>query len=78
MRNSKKVLVTGATGFIGANLARRGSYSSFQIFSPYGYFEDKSRLIPSVILNALKNKLIALSSPSNVKVAWYRKKKQTR
>jgi len=40
---------------------------NFRLFSPYGYSEDKSRLIPSVILAALENKSIELSIPSNVR-----------
>ncbi|HSX40815.1 MAG TPA: NAD(P)-dependent oxidoreductase [Candidatus Saccharimonadales bacterium] len=39
----------------------------FRLFSPFGYFEQKDRLIPSVILSALKNKPILLSSPSHVR-----------
>lgn len=40
---------------------------TYRLFSPYGFFEDKNRLIPSVIYNALKNKPINLTSPSNVR-----------
>lgn len=40
---------------------------TFRLFSPYGYFEDKSRLIPSVIVSALENQSIELSSPNNVR-----------
>lgn len=40
---------------------------TFRLFSPYGYFEEKSRLVPSVILNALSGKPINLSSPDNVR-----------
>ena len=40
---------------------------TFRLFSPYGYFEDKSRLIPLVIASALKNQSIELSSPNNVR-----------
>lgn len=40
---------------------------TFRLFSPYGYFEDKTRLIPSVIMRALKNQSIELSSPNNVR-----------
>lgn len=40
---------------------------TFRLFSPYGYFEDKSRLIPSVIVSALKNQSIELSFPNNVR-----------
>jgi len=40
---------------------------TLRLFSPYGYFEDKSRLIPSIIVNALKNQPIELSFPNNVR-----------
>ncbi len=40
---------------------------TFRLFSPYGYFEDKSRLIPSVIISAFENKSIELSFPNNVR-----------
>jgi len=40
---------------------------TFRLFSPYGYFEEKSRLVPSVILNALNNDEINVSSPDHVR-----------
>lgn len=40
---------------------------TLRLFSPYGYVEDKSRLIPSIIINALKNKPIELSFPNIVR-----------
>jgi len=40
---------------------------SFRFFSPYGYYEEKRRLIPSVILSCLKNKPPLLSSPKPVR-----------
>jgi len=40
---------------------------TFRLFSPYGYFEDKSRLIPSLIISALENQSIELSFPNNVR-----------
>jgi len=40
---------------------------TFRLFSPYGYYEDINRLIPSLILKALKNETIELSSPKNVR-----------
>lgn len=40
---------------------------TFRLFSPYGYYEDQKRLIPTIILHALNNKPIPLSSPSNVR-----------
>lgn len=36
---------------------------TFRLFSPYGPYEDKTRLVPNIILDALKNKSINLSSP---------------
>ena len=41
--------------------------ATLRLFSPYGYFEDSSRLIPYVILSCLKKKSIKLSSPYNVR-----------
>jgi len=40
---------------------------SLRIFTPYGYYENNQRLIPYIILNALKNRKIALASPNNVR-----------
>jgi nucleoside-diphosphate-sugar epimerase len=40
---------------------------TLRLFSPYGYYEDINRLIPSLILKALKNETIELSSPKNVR-----------
>lgn len=40
---------------------------TLRLFSPYGFFEDKNRLFPTIILNALKNKEINLSSAENVR-----------
>lgn len=40
---------------------------TLRLFSPYGYFEEGSRLIPSVILRALENKPVDVSSLSNVR-----------
>lgn len=40
---------------------------TLRLFSPFGYFDDKSRLISYVIYAALKNKPIHLSSPDNVR-----------
>lgn len=36
-------------------------------FSPFGYFEEKSRLIPSLILASLKRETLPLSSPTSVR-----------
>lgn len=40
---------------------------NLRLFTPYGYYEDSHRLIPYIILNALRNKKIALSSPHSVR-----------
>lgn len=40
---------------------------SFRLFTPYGLYEDGSRLIPSVILSALKNEPIKVSVPTSVR-----------
>ena len=40
---------------------------NLRLFTPYGYYEDKQRLIPYIILNALNNKKIELSSPNYVR-----------
>lgn len=50
-------------------IAEESNFSivNLRLFTPYGYYEDKSRLIPSIILGALGNKRIKLSSPTNVR-----------
>jgi len=40
---------------------------NLRLFTPYGYYEDGQRLIPYIILNALNNKEIKLSSANNVR-----------
>lgn len=40
---------------------------TLRLFSPYGYYEGITRLIPSAIISCLKNKNIKLSSPANVR-----------
>lgn len=40
---------------------------TLRLFSPYGYYDDPSRLIPYTIYQALKNKPIKLNSPTNVR-----------
>src|SRR5258708_1076261 len=40
---------------------------TFRLFTPFGIFEDKNRLIPSVILNAISNNEIKVSSPTSVR-----------
>ena len=51
------------------SVARRNSMAIFtlRLFSPYGYFEEVSRLIPTIILCCLKNKEVDLSSPNAVR-----------
>lgn len=41
--------------------------TTFRIFAAYGYYEDKKRLIPSMIVPFLKGKSPQLSSPRNVR-----------
>ena len=38
-----------------------------RLFTAYGYYEDSKKLIPSIILHALRNQPIELSSPNNVR-----------
>lgn len=38
-----------------------------RLFSPYGSFEDKGRLVPSIILACLKNSRLELSRPQSVR-----------
>lgn len=40
---------------------------TLRIFSPYGYYEERSRLIPSLILSCLRGKNPRLSSPESVR-----------
>ncbi len=40
---------------------------TLRLFTPFGYFEDRTRLIPSVILSAIKNKPIKVSVPTSVR-----------
>lgn len=40
---------------------------TFRLFSPFGYFEDKNRLIPSIILSSFKNETINVSIPTSVR-----------
>lgn len=40
---------------------------TFRLFSPYGYYEDKNRLMPHLILSCLKNRNPQLSSPDSVR-----------
>lgn len=40
---------------------------TFRLFTPYGYWEEGSRLVPSVILDALSNRPIEVSVPTSVR-----------
>jgi len=40
---------------------------TLRLFSPYGYYEDPGRLVPSVIISCLSNKNPKLSSPHSVR-----------
>ncbi|QQG40374.1 MAG: NAD-dependent epimerase/dehydratase family protein [Candidatus Levyibacteriota bacterium] len=40
---------------------------TLRLFTPYGYYEDGFRLIPSVIKSAIENELIKVSTPENVR-----------
>ena len=43
------------------------SISTVRLFSPYGYWEDRRRFIPTLILNAIRGQAAELSSPSYVR-----------
>ncbi len=43
------------------------SIVTVRLFSPYGYYEEKDRFIPSLILSCLKSKNPKLSSPNSVR-----------
>lgn len=57
-----------ATNYL-THLFREKNFSTttFRIFAAYGYFDDKARLMPSVILSLLLNKSLHLSSPHSVR-----------
>ncbi|HBB76896.1 MAG: hypothetical protein A3J18_02540 [Candidatus Levybacteria bacterium RIFCSPLOWO2_02_FULL_40_18] len=40
---------------------------NFRLFTPFGKYEDKTRLVPSVILSALRNEPIRVSVPTTVR-----------
>jgi len=40
---------------------------TFRHFTPFGYFEDRTRLIPDVILSAIEDKPIKVSVPTSVR-----------
>lgn len=40
---------------------------TFRLFTPFGYYENKDRLVPSVILSAIRNETIRVSSPFSVR-----------
>lgn len=66
--NDYGVTKTAATLFC-SKIARSENLPiiTFRLFSPYGYFEEKNRLIPSIILSLMKNEPINLSSPTYVR-----------
>lgn len=41
--------------------------ATLRLFSPYGYFEDPSRLVPDAVVSCLRKKTVKLSSPHNVR-----------
>lgn len=51
------------------SIAKRYNLPIFtlRLFSPYGYYEESTRLIPYIILNCLKNNEIKLSNPNPVR-----------
>lgn len=42
-------------------------FVALRLFSPYGYYEDRDRLMPYIIRTALKNEEIKVSSPNYVR-----------
>lgn len=40
---------------------------NLRLFAPFGYYEDRKRLVPSTILSAIENKPILVSSPTYVR-----------
>jgi nucleoside-diphosphate-sugar epimerase len=40
---------------------------TFRLFSPYGYYEEPHRLIPYVLLSAIKSSNLQLNNPNNVR-----------
>jgi len=40
---------------------------TLRLFSPYGYFDDKSRLVSYIILSCLENKTVNIASPNSVR-----------
>jgi len=40
---------------------------TFRLFTPFGFYEDKNRLVPSAILSALRNQAINVSVPGSVR-----------
>ncbi len=40
---------------------------NFRLFTPYGYFEGKNRVVPDVALSALEGRPIKVSSPAHVR-----------
>ncbi|TSA57092.1 NAD(P)-dependent oxidoreductase [bacterium] len=50
-----------------AALRHRLPIMTLRLFSPYGYFDDKSRAVSYITLSCLKNKTVNISSPDSVR-----------
>lgn len=62
-------IIKAATTMFASKEALRNSLPiiTFRLFSPYGAYEHATRLIPSVILNALKNRPIKVGNKQSVR-----------
>lgn len=66
--NDYGVIKAATTMFVSKEAIRNNlPIITFRLFSPYGPYEHATRLIPSVILNALKNKPIQVGNKKNVR-----------
>ena len=66
--NDYGVIKAAVTMFVSKEAVRNNlPIITFRLFSPYGSYEHATRLIPSVILNALKNKPIQVGSKKIVR-----------
>lgn len=66
--NDYGVTKLAATAFVYKEAIRENlPMITFRLFSPYGPYEDKSKLIPSVILSAINNNTIEIGNPNNVR-----------
>jgi len=66
----KRVILTGGTGFVGANRARRLLRDGHEVHLPtlrldsvFGPYEDPGRLLPTLIKHGLKGTLPPLAAP---------------